>query len=128
MNRVQGILAWIGTGVIAFLSLSAPFAFGFVYYLGMSDGLEINVGDPLRESRVWMIREFDGPSGIGWMRTAPIESPQTGVQCARTELITFNWRGGLSIEREVAPCKCYTSSANGKLKEAAVACEPAANP
>ncbi|MCS6773813.1 MAG: hypothetical protein RMM31_10725 [Anaerolineae bacterium] len=122
MNRVRSTLLWIGTGIIAFLSLSAPFAFGFVYYLGVSDGLEINAGDPLRQSRVWMIREFEGPSGIGWMRTAPVAAPQSGVQCAQTELIVFNWRGGLSIERQVAPCKCYTPSANGKLKESALSC------
>ncbi len=122
MSRVRLWLERIGVGVVAFLSLTAPFVFGFVYYLGVTDGLEINVGDPLRESRVWMIHERRGPVGIGWLYTRPVDAPQAGVQCAHSQLILFEWRNGLSLRTDAEYCKCYTPDAKGRLREAAVTC------
>ncbi|MCS7088639.1 MAG: hypothetical protein NZL91_08090 [Thermoflexales bacterium] len=122
MSRLRLWLERVGVGVIAFLSLSAPFVFGFVYYLGVTDGLEINAGDPLRESRVWMIHERSGPAGIGWLYTRPVEAPQEGVQCALSQLILFEWRAGLSLRTDAEYCRCFTPDANGRLRESAVTC------
>lgn len=123
MSKTRLWLERIGVALIAVLSLSAPFVFGFVYYLGVTDGIEINSGDPLRESRVWMIQERRGPTGIGWQHTAPIGSPAPGVQCARTQLTVLNWRGGLSLDTSAKYCRCFEAGANGAPKESTVACE-----
>jgi len=122
MNSVRLWLERLGIGLIAFLSLTAPFVFGFVYYLGFSDGIEINIGDPLRESRIWMIYNQNGPSGIGWLRTAPAESPRDGVQCARSQLIILNWSGGPLLDTETRYCRCYELTADNRLKESSVTC------
>jgi hypothetical protein len=123
MSKTRLWLERIGIAIIAVLSLSAPFVFGLVYYLGVTDGIEINTGDPLRESRLWMIRERRGPTGIGWQYTAPINGPLPGVQCARTQLTVFNWSGSLSLDTSANYCKCYEPSARGGLKESATACQ-----
>jgi len=122
MNGVRLWLERLGIGLIAFLSLTAPFVFGFVYYLGFSDGIEINTGDPLRESRIWMIYNKNGPSGIGWLRTAPAESPHNGVQCARSQLIILSWSGGPLLDTETRYCRCYELTADNRLKESATTC------
>ncbi len=120
--QVRLWLERLGIGLVAFLSLSAPFAFGFLYYLGVSDGIEINAGDPLRESRIWMIYNENGPSGIGWLRTAPTDSPRDGVQCARSQLIVINWGGGPLLDAAASYCRCYEPAAGNRLKESLVAC------
>jgi hypothetical protein len=123
MSKTRLWLERIGIGLIAVLSLSAPFVFGFVYYLGVTDGIEFNAGDPLRESRIWMIRERRGPTGIGWQRTANIGNPQPGVQCARTELFVLNWRGGLSLTRDAQYCRCFETDPGGAMRESAITCQ-----
>ncbi len=122
MSRTREWLARIATALIAIVALGAPFVFGFVYYLGVTDGIEINAGDPLRESRIWMQKERRGPTGIGWLYTAPGNAPQAGLQCARTQLTILNWRGGLSLDTSVNYCKCFESTTSG-LKESAVPCK-----
>ncbi len=122
-QRLKLTLERIGVGLIAFLSLSAPFAFSFVYYLGVSDGIEISPDDPLHASRVWMIRERSGPTGIGWLRTEPVIAPEAHLQCARSELLVLNWRGGLSLGVDARYCKCYEPNAKGKLQESARTCQ-----
>lgn len=122
MSKLRLWLERIGVGVIAFLSLSAPFVFGFVYYLGVTDGIDINAGDPLRESRIWMIHERRGPAGIGWLYTAPTDSPQPGVQCARSQLIVLSWSGGPLLDASAKYCRCYEPAAGNRLKESVVAC------
>jgi hypothetical protein len=94
-----------------------------VYYLGVTDGVEINAGDPLRESRIWMIKERRGPTGIGWQYTAPIGGSQPGLQCARTQLTVLNWRGGLSLDTSVNYCRCFEQGSNGRLSETSAACQ-----
>jgi hypothetical protein len=123
MSKTRLWLERIGIGFIAVLSLSAPFVFGFVYYLGVTDGIEINAGDPLRESRVWMIRERRGPTGIGWQYTAPVGSPRPGVQCARTQLTVFSWSGGLSLDASANSCRCFDAVAGGALSESNTPCQ-----
>ena len=123
-DKLRSWLSWLGVGLVAFLSLSAPFVFGFVYYLGVTDGIEINAGDPLRESRIWMMYDRNGPSGIGWLRTAPADSPRDGVQCAHSQLILLNWSGGLLLDAETRYCRCYELTPNNRLKESSVTCAP----
>jgi hypothetical protein len=123
MSKTRLWLERIGVGLITVLALSAPFVCGFVYYLGVTDGIEINVGDPLRESRIWMIRERRGPTGIGWQYTAPIAGPLPGVQCARSQLIILNWSGGLSLDTSSNYCKCYEPNARGEMKESSATCQ-----
>ncbi len=123
MNRKLRLwLERVGIGFIAFLSLSAPFVFGFVYYLGVSDGIEISPDDPLHVSRVWMIRERTGPIGIGWLRTEPVAAPEAHLQCARSELLVLNWQGGLSLSTDARYCKCYELNAKGGIQESTRAC------
>jgi hypothetical protein len=123
MSKTRLWLERIGIGIIAFLSLSAPFVFGFVYYLGVTDGVEISVGDPLHESRIWMIRERRGPTGIGWLHTAPVSNPQSGLQCARSQLIVLKWGGGPLLDTSAHYCKCYETTDQGRLKESAISCQ-----
>lgn len=122
-GRTRLWLERIGVALIAVVSLSAPFVFGFVYYLGVTDGIEVNSGDPLRESRVWMIQERRGPTGIGWQHTTPIASPRVGVQCAHTQLTVLNWRGGLSLDTSARYCRCFEAAGNDALRESTVTCE-----
>ncbi|GIV85233.1 MAG: hypothetical protein KatS3mg052_2240 [Candidatus Roseilinea sp.] len=122
MSKMRLWLERIGVGIIAFLSLSAPFVFGLVYYLGVTDGIDINAGDPLRESRIWMIYERNGPTGIGWLYTAPTDSPRPGVQCARSQLTVLNWGGGPLLDTSARYCRCYEPAAGNRLKESPVAC------
>lgn len=123
MSKTRLWLERMGVAIIAILSLTAPFAFGFVYYLGVTDGIDINAGDPLRESRIWMIRERRGPTGIGWLLTAPVDSPQPGLQCARSQLTVFNWRGSLSLDTSARYCRCYEADKRGQLTESALTCQ-----
>lgn len=122
MSRTRLWLERLGVAIIAVLSLTAPFVFGFVYYLGVTDGIEISPGDPLHESRIWMQKEKRGPTGIGWLRTAPVDGAVAGVQCANSQLIMLNWAGGLSIDTSTHYCKCFESTPNG-LRESNVACK-----
>lgn len=121
MSRTRLWLERLGVALFTVVALGAPFVFGFVYYLGVSDGIDINAGDPLRESRIWMQKEKRGPTGIGWLRTAPANSPQPGVQCAQSQLTMLNWSGGLSLDTSSRYCKCYEPNGT-TLKESAIAC------
>lgn len=121
MSKTRLWLERIGVGVIAVLSLTAPFVFGFIYYLGVTDGIDINAGDPLRESRIWMIHQ-DGPTGIGWLYTAPTDSPQPGVMCARSQLTVLNWQGGVWLDTSARYCRCFETK-NNRLTESTVTCQ-----
>lgn len=123
MSKTRLWLERIGIGIVVFLSLSAPFVFGLVYYLGVTDGIEINIGDPLRESRIWMIRERRGPTGIGWQYTAPVSDARPGLQCARSQLTVLNWRGGLSLDTNAVYCKCFEQNNTGALRESPFTCQ-----
>ena len=98
MSKTRLWLERLGVALITVVALGAPFVCGFIYFLGVTDGLEIDSGEPLREARVWMMWEKGRPTGIGWFRNTPAGSPQAGVQCARGQLTVLNWRGGLSID------------------------------
>jgi len=121
MSRTRLWLERIGVGLIAVVSLSAPFVFGVVYYLGVTDGIEFSPGDPMHESRLWMQKDRHGPTGIGWLRTAPAASTSPGLACATSQLTLLNWQGGLSLDTSTHYCKCYEGSA-GSWKEAGSAC------
>jgi hypothetical protein len=123
MSKTRLWLERLGVVLITVVALGAPFVFGFVYFLGVTDGLEINAGEPLREARVWMIWEKGRATGIGWFRNTPAGSSQAGVQCARGQLTVLNWRGRLSIDDSVNYCKCYEEDGRGGLKESAVVCQ-----
>lgn len=123
MGKTRLWMERLGIALITIVALSAPFVCGFIYYLGVSDGLEINAGEPLREARIWMIWEKGNATGIGWFRNTPAGSPQQGVQCSRGQLTVLNWRGGLSLDNSVNYCKCYQEDGQGGLKETDVACQ-----
>jgi hypothetical protein len=123
MSKKQLWLERLGVALITVVALTAPFVCGFIYFLGVSDGLEINAGEPLREARVWMIRERGNIQGIGWFRNTPVSPPQGGLQCARGQLTVLNVRGGLSIDDSVNYCKCYEDDGGGGLKESTVTCQ-----
>jgi hypothetical protein len=123
MSKTRLWLERLGVALITVVALTAPFVCGFIYFLGVSDGLELNAGEPLREARVWMIRERGRIEGIGWYRNTPVSSPQAGLQCARGQLTVLNIRGGLSIDDSVNYCKCYEDNGAGGLKESTAVCQ-----
>jgi hypothetical protein len=123
MSKTRLWLERLGVALITVVALGAPFVCGFIYFLGVTDGLEINPGEPLREARVWMIWEKGNATGIGWFRNTPAGTAQPGLQCARGQLTVLNWRGGLSIDNSVNYCKCYEDNGQGGLKESADVCQ-----
>jgi hypothetical protein len=122
MSKTRLWLERIGVASIAVVALTAPFVFGLVYYLGVTDGIDINSGDPLRESRLWMVQEKRGPVGIALLLTMPIGEIQPGAQCARTQMTVLYWNRGLSLDNSARYCKCYERSAAGGLAESKVTC------
>lgn len=115
----------IGLGIVTVIALSAPFLFGLFYYVAVvEEGLAIGDGDPLREARVWMVRERRDLTGLGVQTTSSAASadPSQPGQCARTSIIFIKWDGGLRMEQPVSYCKCYQRRAGG-WAEASVACK-----
>jgi hypothetical protein len=70
-----------------------------------------------------MIQQRRGPTGIGWQSTMPVASSEPGVQCARTQLVVLNWRGGVSLDTSAHSCRCFVLGAGGTLSDSTVTCE-----
>lgn len=116
----------IGVGIVTVIALAAPFVFGLAYYLAVvEEGLAINDGDPLREARIWLVRERRGASGLAVQTTASAAGadPAQAAQCARTNVIFLSWTSGLRVDEQVSYCKCYRRAGN-QWNETALACAP----
>lgn len=116
----------IGIGIVTVIALTAPFVFGLAYYLAVvEEGLSINESDPLRASRIWMVRERRGVSGLALQTTSPAAAadPAQANQCVRTNVVFLRWDGGLRVDEQVSYCKCYRQAGN-QWVEAGTMCAP----
>jgi hypothetical protein len=110
-----------GLALITVLAIGIPLMLILYTVLSLGDGIEIASGDPLREARLWMMRERRASVGIGLLTHATESAPAPGLQCARTYYRAVLWRPSLSIEGNSDACVCY-ELIDGKLKEAKQKC------
>lgn len=103
--------AWAGVAVITVIALGLPLLFGLAFYLFLSEEIVINGGDPLREARVWTIREGRSVTGLAWSLAAPErpagDNPDSATTCARVHVRYLKWDGGLRFEPDSEYCRCY---------------------
>jgi hypothetical protein len=83
----------------------------------VTDGLVINAGDRLHESRLWMVHERKGVTGLGLTLTSPQSSSDASAACAYTSVTFVRWDGPLRIESASGYCQCYQVN-NGLLTDA----------
>ncbi len=115
---------WIeraGLALITVLAIGVPLALILYTVLALGDGIEVASGDPLREARLWMMREKRTNVGIGLLTHTAETPPQPGLQCARTNYRAVLWRPDLRYEGNSDTCVCY-ETVGGKLKEARQTC------
>ncbi len=110
----RGLQRWAeraGIAVVTALALGLPLLFGLAFYLFLSEEIVINAGDPIREARVWTIRERRSLTGLAWSIAMP-ERPANddsgeAVQCARIRVRYLKWDDGLRFEPDSEYCRCY---------------------
>jgi hypothetical protein len=113
-----------GVMLITFFALGTPLLMGFFAYLALSDtGIEWNVGDPLREGRLWIIYERRRPAGIGLVTHTAANTSQPNRQCARTNFTALMWTPNLKIDRDSSTCICY-QTVNDNLRDTTDTCAP----
>jgi hypothetical protein len=117
ISPVRQWLERIGIGLIAIISLLIPLVIGLLYYLALTDGIVINANDPLHETRLWMVHERKGATGLGLTITSPQSSSSAQATCAHTAVTFLKWDGALRIESEAGYCRCYAAQ-NGQWIEA----------
>jgi hypothetical protein len=100
------VLERLGIGIVAFIALALPIMIGLMFYLAVSDGIDINGGDPLHGARLWMVQERRGATGLGLTITSPSDKKGT-LQCAYTNVIFLKWNQSLSLETNAGYCRCY---------------------
>jgi hypothetical protein len=93
-------------GIVAFIALALPIMIGLMFYLAVSDGIEINGGDPIHGARLWMVHERRGATGLGLTITSP-SAKKGSQQCAYTNVIFLKWNQSLSLETNASYCRCY---------------------
>ncbi len=106
-----------GIAAVTILALGLPLLFGLAFYLFLSEEIVINAGDPIREARVWTIRERRSLTGLAWSISTP-ERPATGdatgtIQCARMRVRYLKWDDGLRFEPDSEYCRCYQRREGG---------------
>jgi hypothetical protein len=102
MNPKRERAANAGVGCIAVLALGLPLLLGLLAYLAVTDGIGWNEGDPLREGRVWMIKENRNFTGLGlqWHTDGSIGAKP----CARSHYLALKWSPGPAIDRSTREC------------------------
>jgi hypothetical protein len=114
--------ARLGTALIAVLALGTPLLLGLFGYLALNDGIDWNTGDPLREGRLFMVREKRRMTGIAIV-TKSAETAKTPAQsCARTQYNALLWSPALGLDRNSAACSCYAMQ-DGRLREVSRVCD-----
>lgn len=108
-----------GVALITVVALGTPLLLGFFGYLALGDGLEINGGDPLRETRIWMIKDNRRLRGLAVLRQTAVA--QDGLQCARAHYNALLWSPELSLESNSTNCLCYTFE-GGQLRQSTTLC------
>jgi hypothetical protein len=102
--------------LVATISILVPLVIGLLYYLAVTDGLVINAGNPLRETRLWMVRERKGATGLGLTISSPQTSNAASATCAHTSVTFLKWDGALRIESDAGYCRCYETK-DGQLMD-----------
>lgn len=114
LRRWAGLM---GIASVTALALGLPLLFGLAFYLFLSEEIVINAGDPIREARIWTIRERRSVTGLGWSIAMP-ERPASddsgeAVQCARMRVHYLKWDGDLRFEPDSEYCRCYQRRDSG---------------
>ncbi len=112
-----------GIALVATISILIPLVIGLLYYLAVTDGLVINAGNPLRETRLWMVRERKGATGLGLTMTSPQASSVASATCAHTSVTFLRWDGSLRIEPEAGYCRCYETTAGQLIDTDQATCQ-----
>jgi hypothetical protein len=113
----------ISLGLLTVFAIGVPLVIGLMFYLALTDGIVVNANDPLQETRIWMVRERTGATGIGLTMASPT-SGTNGLMCARTKVLFLKWDRRIRIESDASYCRCY-SVVNGQLVEnQSAACQP----
>lgn len=116
----------LGITLITLFALGTPLLFGLGFYLSVNEeGIAINAGNPLAETRLWMTREKRGITGLALQTTSPAQpqAPSANAQCATTRVFILRWVDGLSTDQSAAYCKCYALT-NGNFSESPATCKP----
>jgi hypothetical protein len=113
----------IGIGIIAVISILIPLIVGLLFYLVLAGDVVINANDPMHQTRLWLVQERTGVTGVGLTVTALRETTAT-IQCTTNSVTFLKWDRRLRIERDTTYCACYEIK-NGKfLERGSVSCTP----
>jgi hypothetical protein len=126
MSKFRLWLERLGLVLITFLALGTPLALGLFGYLALGDGIDFSSDNPLRASRVWMIRESRRMTGLGMVTQSsatPADTGLAGLQCARTHFTALLWSPDWQLDRNSQSCTCYTT-VDGRLRDSKTPCAP----
>ncbi len=115
-------LARLGTAFVTVIALGTPLLLGLFGYLALSDGLDWGAGDPLREGRLFMVREKRRMTGVALVSKSAEASADPEQTCARTHYTALLWSPEWTLDRNSASCSCYAPR-DGKLREIAPVCK-----
>jgi hypothetical protein len=114
-----------GVALITIFALGLPLLFGLAFYLAVNeDGISINQGNPLTETRLWMTREKRGITGIALQTSGPAQpqAPSPNTQCAITHVFILRWVDGLKTDQSANYCACYSQVESGKWQAQSGTC------
>lgn len=106
-----------GIALITLFALGLPLLLGLMFYLSVNeDGISINQGNPLAETRLWMTREKRGITGIALQTTsaAQPQNPSPNTKCATTHVFILRWVDGLKTDQSANYCACYSQAESGQ--------------
>lgn len=112
----------LGIALITVIALGSPLLMGFVGYLAISDGIDWGSGDPLREGRVFMLREPRGMTGLGLVRKSSATDASGALSCARTHYTELRWTPALALDGNANSCTCYALQ-EGRLRDTSTPCQ-----
>lgn len=92
-----------GVGCIAVLALGLPLLLGLLGWLAVSDGIGWNEGDPLREGRLWMVKESRSFTGLA-LQLHTGGALADGSQCARSRYLALKWSPMLALDQSTGEC------------------------
>jgi hypothetical protein len=108
-------------------ALGAPLMLCLFGYLALSDGFVWSEGDPLREGRLFMMRDNRRLVGLGLVTKSsanPADATVSTQVCARTHFTGLQWSPRWAFEQNSDACSCYVDNA-GRLREVKSGCAAA---
>lgn len=100
----------LGIALITIFALGMPLLFGLGFFLAVNEeGISINPGQPLAETRLWMTREKRGITGVALQTSAAAQpaNPSPTLQCATTRVFILRWVDGIKTDQSATYCACY---------------------